>query len=607
MPAPADAALPEVKVRDTGYAAKYIGQSIPDPIKIEAGDIVTVNYQFKNVGTKTWDSGSKNYISAYTMEPRYRSSLFQGSNWLEHRQTAKVSGVVKPGEIGTLSLQLKAPNKPGEYTEKFWLAADSWSWVKDGYFYAEIVVVEKTEKAADVPATTEPTTEETVETESGEYKAKKLLLNKKDITAEGGERVKIVLGYQNLGETTWQSYSIHANEPARLAGSNDVLTFADDEWKSSTTIVEQDLEVAQWASTRDIFYVRTPAKQGSYTLSLTLKADDKNLDDIVLNIPVNVTADAPVHFSTPGFVKENTTTVRLEEEPVIRVGLWRNPENGEAVFVSSEDDYVVYMGTEKKGILPKNTRATLSYKGGFYGFFSPELDFEGGEYIRLVPENNQHAMFELVNYDRPVKWKGPSNFNKYRGSAELRKTDDGNNNLYLINELLYEDYIAGIAETSNASPIEYIKSILTAARTYAYYISEYTSKHDDRYFDVFATTGDQLYLGYVSEKLMPRVASAARATRGMMITYQDDIVITPYFGNSDGRTRSWTDVWGGSHKPWLVSVPARYDARDGKKMYGHGVGMSARDAAYMADEEDKSYIEILKYYYTGVEVEKIYR
>ncbi len=604
IPVSVDATLPEVKVRDEGFAARYISQSINDPIKIEASDTVTVDFIFKNIGTKTWDSTSNNYISAYTMEPRYRRSEFQASNWIEYRQTAKIDGMIKPGEIGTLSLQLKAPDKPGKYIEKFWLAADAWSWVKNGYFFAEIDVVEKTEKAADVPA--ETTDDDILEVKS-DYKAKKLLLNKKEISEKGGTAVKIILGYQNLGETTWQNYSIKANEPASLAGSTDVITFADVGWKDGTTVVEQIQEVSQWAITRDTFYIRTPVKKGQYTLSLMLQADDKTLDDIILDIPVNVTADAPSYYEVPDFVKSQELTVRLDHEPMIRVGLWKNPDDNEALFISHEDEYIVYAGNEEKGVLQKNTQAALRYFGGFYAFESDDLSFDSGEYIRLVPQHNQHAVFELINHDRHVSWKGPQNFNQYRGGTELRKTDDGNDNVYLINELLYEDYIAGIAETSNGSPMEYIKSILTAARTYAYYVAEYTGKHDDRYFDVFATTGDQLYLGYVSEKLMPRVASAARATRGMMITYEDDIVITPYFGNSDGRTRDWTDVWGGSEKPWLISVPAIYDARDNKRMYGHGVGMSARDAAYMADEEEKKYIDILKYYYSGVEVEKIYK
>jgi len=297
---------------------------------------------------------------------------------------------------------------------------------------------------------------------------------------------------------------------------------------------------------------------------------------------------------------------RLETEPYIRVGLWKNPDNNVA-FVSADDNYIVYAGDEQQGILTKNSPATISYVAGTYAFASSELNITSHSYIRLVPETNAHAIFELTNYSRLVSWKGPYNFNSYRGGVEYRLTNDGLNNLYIINELLYEDYVAGIAETSNASPIEYIKALLTAARTYAYYVAEHSTKHDKRFFDVVATTGDQLYLGYRSEALMPRVKQAQDATRGYMISYNNDIVITPYFGNSDGRTRDWTDVWGGTKKPWLVSVPAIYDKRDNKKMYGHGVGMSARDAAYMAEEENKKYEDILKYYYSGVEVVLMYK
>jgi len=50
-----------------------------------------------------------------------------------------------------------------------------------------------------------------------------------------------------------------------------------------------------------------------------------------------------------------------------------------------------------------------------------------------------------------------------------------------------------------------------------------------------------------------------------MITYDNKIVVTPYYANSDGRTRSWTEVWGGTIKPWLVSVKAKYDTMYTKK------------------------------------------
>jgi len=605
--------MPVVSVSDSAYAAQYVSQTIKDPIKVEAGSTITVDVKFKNIGTATWDSSSRNFVSAYTMEPRYHTSDFVGANWLGKDQTAKMSpSKVKPGETGTLSVQIKAPEKTGTYTEKFWLSSEMHSWVKGGYFYFVINVVPKT---GTVSQTTVKETKNTVETPAisavnSNYKAKKFFINLKEVKAEAASQVKLILGLQNLGTATWQKYSIVANAPTSVASASNNLSFADSSWKNANTILENNTPVTQWSSTRDEFTFVTPAQQGKYTLSLKVKADDNSLDDLVINVPVEVTSNAP-GYVPPFLNNSNNNSVveevvpRLAEEPRIRVGVWQNPEDG-VQFQSSDDDYSVFAGGVLYGILSKNTLAKMSYKNGTYSFSASGLDVSSSDFIRLVPQNNMHAVYTLVNYDREVSWKGPVNFNKYRGIMELRKINNGDD-VYVIEEVLMEDYVAGIAETSNAGPTEYIKALLTAARTYAYYVKEYTTKHDARNFDVVAHTGDQLYLGYASEVLMPNVVSASKATRGYMITYNNDIVITPYYSTSDGRTRSWTEVWGGSVKPWLVSVEAPYDKRDGKAMYGHGVGMSARDAAYLADEGGKNWQEILHHYYTSVDINLIYR
>jgi peptidoglycan hydrolase-like amidase len=78
--------------------------------------------------------------------------------------------------------------------------------------------------------------------------------------------------------------------------------------------------------------------------------------------------------------------------------------------------------------------------------------------------------------------------------------------------------------------------------------------------------------------------------------------VTPYFSSSDGRTRSWSEVWNGDY-PWLVSVPDPCCTTH--TLLGHGVGMSGDGAVYFADN-GWGYKKILKYYYTGVEVEKRY-
>jgi stage II sporulation protein D len=41
-------------------------------------------------------------------------------------------------------------------------------------------------------------------------------------------------------------------------------------------------------------------------------------------------------------------------------------------------------------------------------------------------------------------------------------------------------------------------------------------------------------------------------------------------------------------------------------MNGHGVGMSNADAGQRASKDGWNYLQILKHYYTGVEVEKVF-
>ncbi|MCX6779796.1 MAG: hypothetical protein NT034_01295 [Candidatus Magasanikbacteria bacterium] len=168
---------------------------------------------------------------------------------------------------------------------------------------------------------------------------------------------------------------------------------------------------------------------------------------------------------------------------------------------------------------------------------------------------------------------------------------------YLINELPIEDYMKGISETDNNSAQGYIKAVLVAARSYAYKNISNLPPTDKRMFDVYATTQDQLYLGYTSEQKMPRVVQFVEETAGEMVTYESNVVTTPYFSRTNGFTKS-------DKRHWLQSVECIYDK--GKKKAGHGLGMSTHDALVRATKDDWNYIELLQYYYSNTQVEKIY-
>ena len=328
-----------------------------------------------------------------------------------------------------------------------------------------------------------------------------------------------------------------------------------------------------------------------------MEVDENELKDVLIEIPVEVTENAPENYQAPIFKKEEVKYVpRLSEEPRVRVGIKAPAEYLQ--FSSNGDDYLVFAGSKKMGVLPKKKLGIFEFKNEQYSFRGGDLSFDSDTYIHLEPENNESAVFTLHNLKRYASWLSSASFNKYRGAVEYRQ-GQVDKQMYAVNDLLMEDYVKGIAENSSRAPDEFVKANLVAARNYAYY-----SREKYPFFDVLGSTYDQLYLGCLAEDILPNVVKAAKATRGVMVLYDDEIVTTPYFGNSNGWTRSWPSVWGGTKKPWLVPVRAGYDA--GRSQFGHGVGMSQRDAAYRAEKEGLGFDELLKYYYTGVEVEQIY-
>lgn len=590
FPSLVHAATPQVTVKDPAYSASLVSQSAPDPVTIQAGTSKAITFTFKNTGTATWSSTGQ-YISAYTMEPRDRKSAFFASDWTTAKQTGKIATTVKPGQTGKLTVTFKAPAtlKPGEYTEKFYLASENYSWVKNGYFFVKIKVT--------APPSSSVVTEPSASTDST---ANRIFLNPKTVNTTGGEPVVLLFGYQNIGKTAWTAATIEQTGPTNVADVN---------WSSRQVALDKTISVPKDQFWRDQITFRAPPKTGTYEakFKVTFKGENPTTADI--KIPITVTADAPGDYTEPfagtaapgyGFLTESP---RLATEPRIRVGLWKEPTGGMAKVISAEDDYNVVDATGILATLPRNTVGTLSFKSGTYKFEAEGISVTSGTFIRVEPATNPHAIITISNYERKISGRS-RNYNQYRGGLELRQAQDQNNSLYLINDLNFEDYMIGMGENANSSPIEYLKAQAVAQRTYAYYIQT-TSKHDSRFFDVVATTGDQLYLGAANEPAMPRFIDAVNTTRGQMVTYNNEVVITPYFGNSDGRTRSWAEVWG-AKRPWLVSVPAIYDERDNKSMFGHGIGMSQRDAAIKAEEEKLDWVQLIKYYYTGVELHRIY-
>lgn len=322
------------------------------------------------------------------------------------------------------------------------------------------------------------------------------------------------------------------------------------------------------------------------------------LSTAVVTSTTDVTGTIEIDTSTSEVDYEVKTDRELTEEPSIRVGLLKT---NDTIKFKSETEYEIYSGDEIVGMLSAGEEAKVSYKKDKYFLNSESLDLESENFWRLVPVDGC-GVFEMPGCKRTITGR-KINYCAYRGILEYRYGSKSKMP-YLINELPLEDYVKGIAETDNNSAQGYIKAVLVAARSYAYKNISFDPPTDKRMFDVYATTQDQLYLGYTSEQKMPRVAQFARETAGEMVTYNSGVVTTPYFTHTNGKTKDWKNSAGENDRPWLASVECIYDKY--KKIYGHGIGMSTHDALMRAIKDDWDYVQLLEYYYSGTQVEKIY-
>lgn len=585
------------------YAGVLVGKA--PIITATPGEVKTVDLVFKNTGRTTWSNAGRAYISAYTIKPRYHASVFRSVGWNSSSQTPRLlTPSVRPGETGTLRLTIKAPVKTGTYTDTFQLAAEDTSWMWGAW--APITVKVAGTPVAVVPSVSPapPVATNVVTTSAAASPppaASLVYRSAERIEAPGGLPMTMRVTYHNDGTSPWKKVGMHLVAFKSPAGGDD--TIDDSSWASPDIPVVLDRYVAAGQSTELSFAFTTPRARGEYQLTVALTADGAELADAPLVLPIKVIADAatvlppetPVTPVTP--ILPPTVTVG---EPMLRVGLYTTEKTEELAFdgaFTASDESGMKLASFAAG-----ARVQFWYDRAARAYRATDgiANLSSSLPIRFAPVNAGGTFTLLTLEDRP-SWNSTVNYNRYRGGLEIRK-NDRNEYVWVINELPMEQYLKGMKETSAASPLEYQKAMAVAARSYANWHYAHPGKH--WHFTVDATY-DQVYKGYVAETWNPVMNGAVDATRGQVVAYGGEPVVTPYYSSSDGRTRAWTEVWGGAAKPWLVSVSAPFDAAASRPLNGHGVGLSAWDAIGRANA-GATYDTILRYYYTGTELKKLY-
>ncbi len=591
--------------------------------QLESGDRSVAEVSFRNAGSATWNRSIGSFVSMYAVDEtgkKQRASAVIAGADAAKPVARLIEDQVMPGSVGHFKVNLQGPATGGFYKETFALAAENTAWLEGGSFVLPVRVPAHDEFVDTAPPDIDPTAPTVGNTPVATGNGLFAVLSDRSVTQLSGPgyaQKQVAVTFKNVSTIAWNNPSIRFIDLQRPAFANQ-SSLQDVSWNNSNEAVRLLGTTKPGEATALSFTFRLPSDQGGYTALFQLYVDGKPVQGGVIEIPIVVTSNASTRvpqapISTPvsrpvtptpsspvpagpviNAIPLTGDVSTLPAEPMIRVGILKTTDDRSVIQAMSVAVLVQQNGSTMCRLNP-GQQTTIRY------------DRTSRVYIlsgTCTGQSSSYYIFRAEDGIAPILVSDYANqYNTFRAQLELRYTPS-TDSVWLINELSVEWYLKGIAETSNASPPEFQRTLLTAARTYAMYHVQRGTKHADEFYTVDSRY-DQVYRGYNHELSSPTIVAAVDATRGQIVTYQGRLAITPYFSRSDGRTRGWGEVWGGgSSYPWLVSVPVPEDI--GRTLWGHGVGLSASGALDMANE-GKHYDYILSYFYQGTELRRAYR
>src|SRR5215217_4642590 len=150
----------------------------------------------------------------------------------------------------------------------------------------------------------------------------------------------------------------------------------------------------------------------------------------------------------------------------------------------------------------------------------------------------------------------------YRGVLDFRP--GAFSGVDAVNNVSLDQYVQGVVpdESPPSWPLEALKAQAVAARTYAV-----ATMKPGRTFDLYPDTRSQVYGGVAAEAASTN--QAVGETRGEVVTYGGQPVVTFFFSTSGGRTEDVENTpLGNEPQPWLRSVDDPYDDASPRHRWG---------------------------------------
>jgi len=229
----------------------------------------------------------------------------------------------------------------------------------------------------------------------------------------------------------------------------------------------------------------------------------------------------------------------------------------------------------------------------------------------LEISSSSGGLVRVNNYTR--KSYGGTAWNSFRWSLIWKKETIKNLSAWafvdqavVINKTSFDNYMKGIAETSDSDNIEKQKLVLLLAKMYTLFYINGENTHPSipagaSYQVIDNPDMFQKYVWAWREKTSKMSASLLADIKNTVVMYNGYVPILPYFSCSAGFTWSAKEKWWRSDTPYLQS---KLDFGACFDFSGHGVGLSGKWSQYLANKW-WTLEQILQYYYPGVELEKM--
>ncbi len=230
----------QLNISKSTYKWQMVSQSSTTGFSMLPGATSQFTLVAKNTGNTTW-SKTTNPVRLATWAPSYRTSPFDAGDWVSAVRAATLSEAsVAPGQNGTFVFNVRAPNQPGFYVERFNLVAEGAAWFEDPWMEFNINVGRQL-------------TWQMVSQSSN-----------KGFALTPGETAQFTLVAKNTGNSTWNN----STNPVRLATwepSYRTSKFDDGSWVNqfrAANLVESS--VAPGQNGTFVFNVRAPNQPGFY-------------------------------------------------------------------------------------------------------------------------------------------------------------------------------------------------------------------------------------------------------------------------------------------------------------------------------------------------------